>query len=303
MHRLLREDAYNGTFYHYRRKIVNGKLTRNLNKEEWRGVPVPRIVEQDLFETAQRKLTEGRKISARGVKYEYLVGRRITCECGYVMRSTTTPRTFHRQKGTSTTYYYSNYRCPGRHSMRVNSACTMKPIKTSTVDERTWEWVKEEIANPAVLERKLREIQSQQRDKNGGKAEVVASLERNKAGLEEELKRLATLYAKRAMPEHLLDELIEQENHKLHLTIAEIERVSQELSTPLTDETIDSLVAFSNDFAEHLEAVEQSFTGRRTVIDGLDVRVQVVRINDVLHLRLKSILRPDGVLRTLFASS
>jgi len=179
----------------------------------------------------------------------------------------------------------------------------MKPIKVSALDERTWEWVKEEIANPVILERKLREIQNEQRDKNSGKAEIAASLQHSKAGIEEELKRLATLYARRAMPEHILDELIGQENHKLQLTIAEIERLSTELMTPLSDETIDSLVAFSTDFAEHLEAVEQSFTGRRTVIDGLDVRVQVVRINNVLHLRLKSVLRPDGVLRTLFVSS
>ncbi len=37
-----------------------------------------------------------------------------------------------------------------------------------------------------------------------------------------------------------------------------------------------------------------------TIIDGLDVTVEVVQIAGVIHLRLKSILKPDGMLVRLF---
>jgi site-specific DNA recombinase len=302
VHRILREDAYNGTFFQYKKKSINGSVRDNPNRDEYRGVEVPRLVDEDTFLAAQAKLTQGRQISARGARYEYLMGRRIRCVCGYMMRSTTTPRTFKRISVPDKTYYYANYRCPGKEGLHANR-CDQKPVRVDLVDRLAWEWVKEEIANPEILERKLREIQGEQQGRNSGKEQVVASLEANRERVETELKRLATLYAKQAMPEDILDDLIAQENHKLTLTKAEIARLRQDLETPMSDETIKGLVAFSAAFQEHLATVEDTFEGRRTIIDGLDVTAQLEREGAELKVRLRSILKPLGVLRTLFASS
>lgn len=181
--------------------------------------------------------------------------------------------------------------------------CTQKPVRSDIIDNLAWQWGKEEIANSEILERKLREIQTEQQGRNSSKEQVLASLVGNKERIEAELKRLATLYAKQSMPEHILDDLIAQENHKLSLTVSEVTRLRTELETPMSDENIKGLVAFSAAFQEHLASVEDTFEGRRTVIDGLDVAAQLIQEGDELKVRLRSILKPQGVLRTLFGSS
>ena len=54
---------------------------------------------------------------------------------------------------------------------------------------------------------------------------------------------------------------------------------------------IASLLLFSADFQERLEEVEKSFEDRRTVADGLDATVTVVRKDREVNLKLRSILR------------
>ena len=116
----------------------------------------------------------------------------------------------------------------------------------------------------------------------------------HKEQIEEELKRLAMLYAKNAMPSHLLDQLIIEQNQKLALTVKEITRLEESRAIPLTDEIISGLVEFSAEFSEHLEATERTFEGRRTVVDGLNVQVVVLNKNGEIWLRLTSILRPKA---------
>jgi hypothetical protein len=105
------------------------------------------------------------------------------------------------------------------------------------------------------------------------------------------------------MPERLVNQLISEQSHKLQLIEAEIAKREREIQTPLKDAVISGLVAFSKDFAEHLEAVEQIFEGRRTVVDGLDVRAVVLRKGEEIWLKLSSILQPEGVLWTLHQAS
>jgi site-specific DNA recombinase len=286
--KLLREYTYSGVFYHYRYRRVNNRVEKVTDQSQWRGVPVPRIVDQDTFHAAQAKLTAGRRLSRRATKYEYLVGRRIKCACGYTMRSSTSSRMNEAKQ-----YTYFKYRCLGRDKFVVGN-CDMPSLDTAEVDARVWEWVKNDIGNPIVLERKLREIQTQQSEENKGKEEALATLYAHKEEIEEELKRLARIYGHTDMPKRIIDGLIGEENHKLQLTEAEIRKTEDELKTPLTDDIISSLLGFSIDFQAHLEAVEESFIKRRVVIDGLDTRVEVFRKDTAIWLRIRTILSPKG---------
>jgi hypothetical protein len=162
-----------------------------------------------------------------------------------------------------------------------------------------WQWVREGIAQPSVLERKLREIQDEQQKNNAGKQQSLDILKAHKEELEAELERLATLYGT-AMPARIADKLIAEEAHKLELVELEIANRVHKVNPSLTNATIAGLVEFSRQFAEHLDAVEKTFTGRRTVIDGLDVRVTVLRKNGEIWLKMTSLLQPEGYLCTLF---
>lgn len=296
IYRILHEPAYNGTFYHYRFKVVNGIKEPNRDKDTWRGVPVPRIVDEENYLAAQERLTSGQRLSKRSSRASYLVGRRIQCECGYKMQANRTTHKHTLKDGTNKVYYSHVYRCPGRYKsdQRVHQ-CTMQHLHYEQVDNRVWQWVEEDIANPVVLERKLREIQEQQRADNHGKAEAHATMLKHKVELETDLKSLGALYTNPAMPKHIVDELIAEKSHALKLTEAELAKITHEIQTPLKDNAIQSIVLFSVDFQERLEELEKSFDGRRTVIDGLDVTVTALRKDGEAYLHLRSILRPHGV--------
>jgi hypothetical protein len=74
----------------------------------------------------------------------------------------------------------------------------------------------------------------------------------------------------------------------------EIARLTDMIAVPLTEPIISGLVSFSRSFRDRLATVEQSFEGRRTVVDGLNVQVVVFRKQGAIWLRLTSLIRPDG---------
>jgi len=202
------------------------------------------------------------------------------------------------------TYRSMVYRCPGRYKSDAHMRpCDMPQLQYKEVDDRVWEWVKEDIGNPQVLERKLLEIQAGQREDNRGKEEAQTTILAHKAELESELKSLGALYANPVMPKHIVDELIAEKSHALKLTTDELSKITQEIQTPLNNATIQSLLLFSVTFQERLEEVEKSFEGRRKVIDGLDVTVTVLRKDGEVHLKLRSILRPSGMTISLLPQS
>jgi site-specific DNA recombinase len=297
IYKILHQPAYMGMFYQYRYKQVAGRRVINPNKDEWVGVPVPAIISGELYEAAQRRLEKGREISPRAATDIYLVGRRIWCECGYKMRSLNTKKTFTMQNGNVHSYTYHNYICPGKREVgkTVTNSCDMPIQPVKKVDARVWQWITEEIANPDVLERKLREVQSGQVQQSRSLTDALDALYKNRQTIEAELKRIGMLYAKEGMPSHIVDELIAEQSHKLVLTNEEIKRREHERETPLTDEAIMTLVQFSAAFRQKLETVGKTFEGRRTVIDGLDTKVTVFRKDGEIWLKLQSILRPDGV--------
>lgn len=198
------------------------------------------------------------------------------------------------------TYRSMVYRCPGRFASDARMhRCDMPQLDHEEVDTCVWEWVKEDIGNPKVLERKLMEIQAGQREENRGKEEDRATILAHKAELEAELKSLGLLYTNPAMPKHIVDELIAEKSHALKLTTDELSKITHELQTPLTDATVQSLLLFSFEFQERLAEVEKTIEGRRKVVDGLDVTVTALRQDGEVYLKMRSILRPTGMTRLL----
>jgi DNA invertase Pin-like site-specific DNA recombinase len=303
IYKLLRQTAYSGVIYHFRWKKVGTSVIANPNKNEWIPVSVPQIVDTAIWNEAQKKLDTGRQFSRRASVNKYLVGRRIRCECGYKMRGTPMHHSYTRLDGHTTHYEYSKYMCPGVTSKRigdVSRTCDMAKVRVSEVDDQVWTWIKEDIDSPEVLERKLHEIQEGQSAVHNDRRAILDTLYAHRTEIEDELSRLGTLYAKQGMPARIVDDLIAEHGHKLQLTEEEIRKLEGQLSTPLTDETIITLIQFSADFAAHLEAVESTFEGRRTVVDGLDVEVTIFRKDDGVYMKMKSLLRPDGLYARLF---
>lgn len=89
---ILSNPTYTGTWFFNRRNCYGGKQARKGQdyplkpEEEWIPVTVPAIIEHDLFERAQAKLTEVRRLYAGRSRHRYLLSGLVTCAgCGYPM--------------------------------------------------------------------------------------------------------------------------------------------------------------------------------------------------------------------------
>lgn len=294
VHKIIRQTAYVGAFVQFKYKRINGQVRLNPNKDEWIIVACPPIVDADTFTHATHKMDSGKKYSDRGAKFDYLVGRRIACTCGYKMRSASTGKAYLSKKNIIENYAYHFYRCPATlKGTQTMHRCSMPPLYVEMVDSRVWEWVKSDIANPRVLERKLREIQNDQGEGSKGKVAQLETLRSHKATIEDELRRLAGLVLK-GMPQRVIEDMVAEQGAKLAKVDEEIARLEAEVATPLTNDTIDSLLLFSMDIQQRLEGLNDDFQGRRVVIESLDVNVTAFRRNDAVWLRLTSLLRPKG---------
>ena len=97
---LLHNETYAGT-WHYGKNDKNHRLKP---KREWIAVEVPAILNQELWQMAQKRF-EVQKRRSNNQKYQYLLSGRVKCGCGYAMIGRCT-----RGK-----YFY--YACPGNGSI------------------------------------------------------------------------------------------------------------------------------------------------------------------------------------------
>jgi hypothetical protein len=110
-------------------------------------VPVPAIVDTEIWNLAQGKLAENRKTKAgKQTVYPALMARRMTCICGLKMHIVA------KMKGK-----YIYYRCPAcvKGSEQYHEGTHSSYWKSSLVDDLAWEWIKELISNKEKLQAKI----------------------------------------------------------------------------------------------------------------------------------------------------
>lgn len=120
--KLLRKDVYAGTFYAYKYYPPKGghKASRLRPRDEWVPIAVPPIVERDVWDTAQKKLDQGRRKYVTPPKHQYLMSRRITCKC--VKHVSARPHTVNEK-----TYLY--YDCNGAFKNTREHRCSLPSFR------------------------------------------------------------------------------------------------------------------------------------------------------------------------------
>jgi site-specific DNA recombinase len=190
---MLRNPAYQGTAcFGKTRSVERKKITRPLRqrggfsprcsanqecpREDWIEIPVPAIIDKDLFQLAQERLKHNKKYSLRRTIEPTLSQGMLVCKsCGYAYYRTST-RTSKRK------LYY--YRCLGSDNYRFpkGRVCQNRPIRQDHLDGIIWQKVVELLSNPdlvkAEINRRVEEIQSSNPTK------------RRKESIEKELLRL-----------------------------------------------------------------------------------------------------------------
>jgi site-specific DNA recombinase len=163
---LVRNPLYKGEFYanRYRfekrwnpekRKYTRHQVVRP--REEWILVPVPAIVEPELWEAAQEILKINIKNAERNASREWLLTGYLTCaNCGYRLTSATTGNPPNR---------VTAYNCASKmqpRTMRETIGCDAPIVRADQLEPAVWGTITEVICNPALVIQQLEEKYSQE---------------------------------------------------------------------------------------------------------------------------------------------
>ncbi|MBI4032743.1 recombinase family protein [Candidatus Berkelbacteria bacterium] len=147
--RILTKELYTGT-YHYRKvwkpRAVRRKDAKLRPEEEWIAIPVPAIIDHDLFKFAQRQLKKNSELSPRRTNRLYLLRRLVECgTCG---------RTWVATRNNFDRPYYI---CSGRRKSASSERCERPAVMASALEPAVWNALIELLQDPALVLQKVRE--------------------------------------------------------------------------------------------------------------------------------------------------
>ena len=164
---MLRNPAYKGTAcFGKTQSVERKKITRSLRKrggfsprdsahkecpqEQWLQIPVPALINKDLFGLAQERLQSNKRHSPRRTNEPTLLQGMLVCNnCGYAYYRTST----HTSK--RKLYYY---RCLGSDNYRFSSGpvCQSRPIRQDYLDELVWQQIVGLLSDPELVRGEIR---------------------------------------------------------------------------------------------------------------------------------------------------
>jgi site-specific DNA recombinase len=115
-------------------------------REEWTGIPVPALVDEETFDRVQQRLADNKRFAARNAKVPSLMQGLAACaSCGYGYYRTSTTTSAGNK------IYY--YRCLGSDDYRYQGGrvCGNKPVRADYVDQVVWDHVTALLADPALI--------------------------------------------------------------------------------------------------------------------------------------------------------
>lgn len=123
-------------------------------EEEWLTIPVPTIIDRDVFARVQKRLKANFLLSQRNTKNEYLLAGKIYCPCG-------------RKRGgegpQNGKFLY--YRCLDRVlSFPLPHACKEKAINARIADQLVWNGVVELMSSPELMQNQIHRWMKGQHD-------------------------------------------------------------------------------------------------------------------------------------------
>jgi site-specific DNA recombinase len=289
---MLRNPAYIGSAAFGRRRVAPPATTPRLRAprggsehrrqpyrveqrppEHWIAIPVPAIVDADLFEVVQDQLAENQRLSrarTRGERY-LLQGLLVCRECGYAYYA----KPINRQLLSTGRPAYAYYRCLGNDGYRFGGQrlCRNRQVRMDWLDEVVWREVARFLEQPERIEAEYhRRLQSVQ-DAGPGQ-QTVAAIDGRLAALRRGMGRLIDSYT---------DGVIEKEDFEPRMAGFRQRIRSLEEQRKAAVDTADlratlsvivgQLEAFSQAIRDRLDDVD--WTTRRHLIRLLVKRIEV----------------------------
>jgi site-specific DNA recombinase len=115
-------------------------------REDWLEIAVPALVNEDIWQRAQRRLEDNKRYAARNSKIPSLLQGLASCEgCGYAYYRG------HTTTSAGNKIYY--YRCLGSDNYRYEHGrvCDNKPVRTDYLDKVVWDHITGLLADPMLI--------------------------------------------------------------------------------------------------------------------------------------------------------
>jgi len=282
--RILREEAYIGTYYYNRKHCVavddgQGKKRQRYKcterpKEEWIAISVPPIVDLQTFHQAARRGRDNQSFAPRNLKEEaYLLRRLVRCgRCGSSCSSITSKQISGGQPRTS--HYYV---CSRKNSgFLKQERCGQRQIRADVLDEMVWEEVSVRLQDPKLVYEAYQERHTHDSDPGRSTSdEPDQRVEEQLKGANKELSRLLDAYQCGAIELTELQRRRKLIDSKLELLTREKEVLARMAKEKERDSDIQSgLEEFANLVSTNLSHI--SFENRqkllRTVLDKVVVK-------------------------------
>jgi site-specific DNA recombinase len=247
--------------------------TVDVPAEDWFSIPVPALVDPEVFAAVQAQLQENRRHarqSQRGALY--LLQGLVQCQhCGYAYYGKRISPS--ARKGKPRAYAY--YRCLGTDAYRFGGEriCQNAQVRTDLLDVAVWREVSTLLAHP---ERLAEEYRRRLHPESSPKSPALATVETHLGKLRQGLARLIDSYA---------DGLIDRQEFeprilRLRRRIAQAEEQRQQLVDAATLQTdLQLIIGRLEDFATKVQhgLAEADWGRKRDLIRALVKRVEVAQ--------------------------
>jgi len=242
---------------------------------------VPKIINDDLYQKVQNKLT---KSKLKSTKYEYFLHGKLECKCGsqWVGRMKSRvdrgrPDEFYYQCSNTDKWYHRNR--SGREHLHQKGICNKpKRINTSDLDEMVWNKFLETLSKSSFLKEKIKD------EVLGGKYETSSTRKKVNRELKRLNKEITQLKNSRMklLKERFLLELSDSEFREIDLSIGvEIGKLREEYDKQISKEDfierrgdwLDWISHFKTEINEYSKVTDMK--KRRRILDSHVTKIKV----------------------------
>ena len=259
--------------------------TTRTDRQDWIEIPVPAIVSEALFQSAQEQLTENRKLARQrrgSAPLRLLQGLTVCGQCRYAYYAKKVSKA--AAKGHQRDYAY--YRCVGTDAYRFGGhrICDNFQVRTDRLDDLVWQQVVELLRHPDRLKNEY-ERRLDMMERNEKSSFDTASLEKQRLQLEKGKSRLIDSYADGIIDKTDFEPKIQQLKNRLEQIDGQIQEsrrhgvVQSELFL-----VINRLEEFADAVTEKLDTIDLEM--KRKIVLGLVRRVEIHKDEIVVVFRV-----------------
>jgi site-specific DNA recombinase len=249
----------------YRKYPKTGKTPRP--KEEWVPFSCPAIIDEEIFEIAQQRLAENKRLASRRTKKEYLLRGLISCaHCDKNMMGDTQSKRY--------ICPYTRKQYADEFGMEQCSNTAKHPV--DELDEAVWQECVKLVTKPSALKKRHKVLKGKVTPKAAG---GYSGLTAQKEKLSQQRKRATDLYIEGMLAGEDFREKVRVVNDKIHVIDRQLEKLKEDrVEEEDLQQMLQSFAKFSQTIRN--EAKDADFETKRAIIEQLIKRV-IISENDV----------------------